>query len=170
MKSTRNLPITALVKSTYYRLSELFYRKGLEARAQLQVGNEFSQWLLKAIKFNSKARGKQGVIEFCWGRGNVTVVISRHFTFLAAMYWLHAHMHDLTGKRMWTLCIVCSRYSMCIERSSAQLDMRMIGHPMMVFVLPNPRMIRARRGRRRSTSNCTSPESSDSETSVQRAS
>ncbi|KAL4366041.1 hypothetical protein AHAS_Ahas07G0166400 [Arachis hypogaea] len=44
----------ALVKSSYFRLGELFARKGSEALAQLQVGAEFSQTLMKAIEFNSK--------------------------------------------------------------------------------------------------------------------
>ncbi|XP_016192045.1 uncharacterized protein LOC107632919 [Arachis ipaensis] len=35
MKGSRNLPITALVKSRYFRLGELFARKGSEALAQL---------------------------------------------------------------------------------------------------------------------------------------
>ncbi|XP_016199032.1 uncharacterized protein LOC107639997 [Arachis ipaensis] len=42
MKGSHNLPITALVKSSYFCLSELFARKGSEALAQLQVGAEFS--------------------------------------------------------------------------------------------------------------------------------
>ncbi|XP_015959957.1 uncharacterized protein LOC107483859 [Arachis duranensis] len=54
MKGSRNSPITVLVKSTYFRLREFFARKGSEAFAQLQVGAEFSQTLMKAIEFNSK--------------------------------------------------------------------------------------------------------------------
>ncbi|MED6179357.1 hypothetical protein PIB30_116323, partial [Stylosanthes scabra] len=54
MKATRNLPVTALVKSTYFRLGEFFARKGEEAHAQLQAGAEFSEKLIKAIEFNSK--------------------------------------------------------------------------------------------------------------------
>ncbi|QHO44859.1 uncharacterized protein DS421_6g174310 [Arachis hypogaea] len=54
MKGSRNSPITALVKSSYFRLGELFARKGSEALAQLQVGAEFSQTLTKAIEFDSK--------------------------------------------------------------------------------------------------------------------
>ncbi|XP_016177854.1 uncharacterized protein LOC107620159 [Arachis ipaensis] len=37
MKGSRNFPITGLVRSTYFRLGELFSRKGSEALAQLQL-------------------------------------------------------------------------------------------------------------------------------------
>ncbi|XP_057719757.1 uncharacterized protein LOC130934184 [Arachis stenosperma] len=47
MKGSRNFFITALVKSSYFRLGELFARNDSEALAQLQVGAEFSQTLMK---------------------------------------------------------------------------------------------------------------------------
>ncbi|XP_057733951.1 uncharacterized protein LOC130949170 [Arachis stenosperma] len=73
MKGSRNLPITALVKSSYFRLGELFARKGSEALAQLQVGAEFSQTLMKAIEFNSKHVNTMNVYQFDRSRTNFTV-------------------------------------------------------------------------------------------------
>ncbi|XP_025670176.1 uncharacterized protein [Arachis hypogaea] len=73
MKGSRNLPITALVKSSYFRLGELFARKGSEALAQLQVGAKFSQTLMKAIEFNSKHMNTMNVYQFNRLRANFTV-------------------------------------------------------------------------------------------------
>ena len=41
VKGARNLSITALVRTTYYQLAELFARKGREAYAQRATGNIF---------------------------------------------------------------------------------------------------------------------------------
>ncbi|KAL4356782.1 hypothetical protein AHAS_Ahas09G0121100 [Arachis hypogaea] len=73
MKDSRNLPITALFKSSYFRLGELFARKGFEALAQLQVSGEFSQTLMKAIEFNSKHVNTMNVYQFDRSRTNFTV-------------------------------------------------------------------------------------------------
>ncbi|XP_029153244.1 uncharacterized protein [Arachis hypogaea] len=73
MKGCRNLPIMALVKSIYFRLGELFARKGSEALAQLQVGAKFSQALMKAIEFNSKHINTMNVYQFDRSRTNFTI-------------------------------------------------------------------------------------------------
>ncbi|KAL1291417.1 hypothetical protein AAHE18_20G199200 [Arachis hypogaea] len=54
LKGTRNLPITALVKSTYGRLAELFVIRGQSAEAQLGSGHRFCQTLVKAIESDLK--------------------------------------------------------------------------------------------------------------------
>ncbi|XP_020978010.1 uncharacterized protein LOC110271430 [Arachis ipaensis] len=41
LKSARNLPITALVKATFYRLNELFTRKRAEAEARINAGHVY---------------------------------------------------------------------------------------------------------------------------------
>ena len=64
LKGTRNLPITALVKSTYFRLVELFVRKGQEAEAQLVSGQVFSQALMRAIEINKQSIGTMNVSQF----------------------------------------------------------------------------------------------------------
>ncbi|QHO43511.1 uncharacterized protein DS421_5g163370 [Arachis hypogaea] len=73
IKESRNLPITAPVKSSYFRLGELFARKRSEALAQLQVGVEFSQTLMKVIEFNSKRVNTMNVYPFNQSRTNFTV-------------------------------------------------------------------------------------------------
>ncbi|RYR00913.1 hypothetical protein Ahy_B06g079791 [Arachis hypogaea] len=65
--------ITALVKSSYFQLGELFARKGSEVFAQLQVGAEFSQTLMKAIEFNSKHINTMNVYQFDRLRTSFTV-------------------------------------------------------------------------------------------------
>ncbi|XP_016200232.1 uncharacterized protein LOC107641249 [Arachis ipaensis] len=52
LKGTRNLPVCAIVKSTYHRLNELFVIKGRQAQAQIVSGQVFSQFLQKAILAN----------------------------------------------------------------------------------------------------------------------
>ncbi|XP_025678937.1 uncharacterized protein [Arachis hypogaea] len=73
MKGSRNSPITTLVKSSYFRLGELFARKGSEALTQLQIGAEFSQTLVKTIEFNSKHVNTMNVYQFDRLRTNFTV-------------------------------------------------------------------------------------------------
>ncbi|XP_020978007.1 uncharacterized protein LOC110271427 [Arachis ipaensis] len=43
LKGARNLPVTALVKATFYRLNELFTRKRAEAEARINAGHVFSE-------------------------------------------------------------------------------------------------------------------------------
>ena len=64
LKGTRNLPITALVKSTYFRLVELFVRKGQEAEAQVVSGQVFSQALMRAIEINKQSIATMNVSQF----------------------------------------------------------------------------------------------------------
>ncbi|XP_025685656.1 uncharacterized protein [Arachis hypogaea] len=52
LKGTRNLPVCAIVKSTYHRLNELFVIKGRQAQAQIACGQVFSQFLQKVILAN----------------------------------------------------------------------------------------------------------------------
>ncbi|XP_057723338.1 uncharacterized protein LOC130939235 [Arachis stenosperma] len=54
LKGVRNLPVCSLVKATYGRLAELFVRKGREAEAQMETGQQFSQHLVKCIEANLK--------------------------------------------------------------------------------------------------------------------
>ncbi|XP_057739689.1 uncharacterized protein LOC130956696 [Arachis stenosperma] len=54
MKGTRNLPGTALVKSTYGWLAELFVIRGQTTEAQLASGVKFCQSFMKAMKRNLK--------------------------------------------------------------------------------------------------------------------
>ncbi|XP_029150788.1 uncharacterized protein [Arachis hypogaea] len=54
LKGTRNLAVTALVKSTYGRLAELFVVRGQTTKAQLGSGQRFCQALVKAIERNLK--------------------------------------------------------------------------------------------------------------------
>ncbi|XP_025679127.1 uncharacterized protein [Arachis hypogaea] len=54
LKGTRNLPVTALVKSTYGRLAELLVIQRQTAEAQVGSGQRFCQALVKAIECNLK--------------------------------------------------------------------------------------------------------------------
>ncbi|XP_039129077.1 uncharacterized protein LOC120265263 [Dioscorea cayenensis subsp. rotundata] len=64
LKGTRNLSITAMVKSTYFRLAELFVRKGVQVQAQIASGLIFSESLMKAIQENQQAASSIYVRQF----------------------------------------------------------------------------------------------------------
>ena len=56
LKGTRHLPITALVQSTYYRLVELFVKKGNQQLTSIAAGHVFSKIVTnKAVKRASPA-------------------------------------------------------------------------------------------------------------------
>ncbi|RYR13647.1 hypothetical protein Ahy_B04g070530 isoform A [Arachis hypogaea] len=57
LKGARNLPITALVKATFYRLNELFTRKRAEAEARINAGHVFSEVVASKLHANQLASG-----------------------------------------------------------------------------------------------------------------
>ncbi|XP_025661237.1 uncharacterized protein [Arachis hypogaea] len=68
LKGARNLPITELVKATFYRLNELFTRKRVEAEAQINAGHVFSEHVTSKIHANQLASGNIQVN--CFNRQN----------------------------------------------------------------------------------------------------
>ncbi|RYR07293.1 hypothetical protein Ahy_B05g074621 [Arachis hypogaea] len=57
LKGARNLPVTALVKATFYRLNALFTRKRAEAEARISAGHLFSEYATEKIQSNQTASG-----------------------------------------------------------------------------------------------------------------
>nr|XP_029146947.1 uncharacterized protein LOC114924928 [Arachis hypogaea] len=55
LKGVRNLPVTALVKATFYRLNELFTRKRAEAEARINAGLVFSEMVTTKLHANQRA-------------------------------------------------------------------------------------------------------------------
>ncbi|XP_057740286.1 uncharacterized protein LOC130957446 [Arachis stenosperma] len=68
LKGARNLPITALVKATFYRLNELFTRKRAEAEARINAGHVFSEIVTSKLYANQLASGNIQVS--CFDRQN----------------------------------------------------------------------------------------------------
>ncbi|XP_025662174.1 uncharacterized protein [Arachis hypogaea] len=68
LKGARNLPITALVKATFYRLNELFTRKRAEAEARINAGHVFSDIVTSKLHANQLASGNIQVS--CFDRQN----------------------------------------------------------------------------------------------------
>ncbi|XP_057760423.1 uncharacterized protein LOC130980798 [Arachis stenosperma] len=54
-KGARNLPVTALFKTTFYRLNALFTRKWVEAEARISAGHLFSEYATEKIQSNQTA-------------------------------------------------------------------------------------------------------------------
>ncbi|XP_016185506.1 uncharacterized protein LOC107627166 [Arachis ipaensis] len=57
LKGARNLPITALVKATFYRLNELYTRKRAKAEARINAGHVFTEHVTSKIHANQLASG-----------------------------------------------------------------------------------------------------------------
>ncbi|XP_029150734.1 uncharacterized protein [Arachis hypogaea] len=68
LKGARNLPVTALVKATFYRLNELFTRKRAEAEARINAGLVFSEMVTSKVHANQRASGNIQVS--CFDREN----------------------------------------------------------------------------------------------------
>ncbi|XP_025680328.1 uncharacterized protein [Arachis hypogaea] len=68
LKGTRNLPVTALVKATFYRLNELFTRKRAEAEDRINAGHVFSDVVTSKLHANQLASGNIQVS--CFDRQN----------------------------------------------------------------------------------------------------
>ncbi|KAL4288307.1 hypothetical protein AHAS_Ahas19G0273100 [Arachis hypogaea] len=148
MKGSRNSPITTLVKSSYFRLGELFARKGSEALTQLQIGAEFSQTLVKTIEFNSKHVNTMNVYQFDRLRTNFTV------EELAAVL-----LNEGTCDCGYFQALHLPCRHVLAACSHARLDWKSFIHPVYriesVFNVyrsefrprPNPRMMRVKRGR-----------------------
>ncbi|XP_015942418.1 uncharacterized protein LOC107467756 [Arachis duranensis] len=68
LKGARNLPVTALVKVTFYRLNELFTRKRAEAEAQISAGLVFSEMV--TIKLHANQRASGNIHVSCFDREN----------------------------------------------------------------------------------------------------
>ncbi|XP_016192263.1 uncharacterized protein LOC107633142 [Arachis ipaensis] len=68
LKGARNLPVTTLVKATFYRLNELFTRKRAEAEARINAGYVFSETVTSKLHANQCAAGNIQVN--CFDRQN----------------------------------------------------------------------------------------------------
>ncbi|XP_072087366.1 uncharacterized protein [Arachis hypogaea] len=64
LKGACNLPITALVKATFYRLNELFTRKRAEAEARINAGHVFFDIVTSKLHANQLASGNIQVSYF----------------------------------------------------------------------------------------------------------
>ncbi|XP_057733982.1 uncharacterized protein LOC130949213 [Arachis stenosperma] len=68
LKGACNLPITALVKATFYRLNELFTRKRAETEAQINAGHVFSKLVTSKLHANQLA--SRNIQVSCFDRQN----------------------------------------------------------------------------------------------------
>ena len=64
LKKSRNLPISALVKSPYLRCNALFNKRGRKATTMLASGQVYTQVLNKAIGDTQRKTKAHTVLEF----------------------------------------------------------------------------------------------------------
>jgi len=57
-KGTRGLPITAIVKASYYRLAALFAKRGHEAAARVNSGEPFSENIMTDKSMRREKKGR----------------------------------------------------------------------------------------------------------------
>jgi hypothetical protein len=63
-KGIRGLPITAIVKASYYRLGALFAKRGHEASARVNSGEPFSENIMKFLKAEVIKSNSHSVTQF----------------------------------------------------------------------------------------------------------
>ncbi|XP_025703879.1 uncharacterized protein [Arachis hypogaea] len=68
LKRARNLPVTALVKATFYMLNELFTQKRVETEARINSGHVFSELVTSKLHANQRVAGNIQVS--CFDRQN----------------------------------------------------------------------------------------------------
>ncbi|QHO13888.1 uncharacterized protein DS421_15g519390 [Arachis hypogaea] len=102
LKGARNLPITALVKATFYRLNELFTRKRAEAEARINAGH-----CVRCLVDWSMLSTYVGI--------NVTVVSFRWIGSRVGMCLHVVQINDWTGNCMCMMCIRWTRFVRFIE-------------------------------------------------------
>ncbi|RYR02375.1 hypothetical protein Ahy_B06g081172 [Arachis hypogaea] len=162
LKGARNLPITALVKATFYRLNELFTRKRAEAESRITAGHVFSE--VVTLKLNANQLASSNIQVNCFDRMNevfevelsmpstsvdndVTVVSSRWIGFPVDMF-----LHRLD----WRV-YVHEVYKMDQVRRVYRARFRPLGNPTTWPVysgprfVPNPNLRRVTKGRPRMT-------------------
>ncbi|XP_058774340.1 uncharacterized protein LOC131648590 [Vicia villosa] len=64
LKATRNLPVTALVRSTYFRMGELFGRRGHEWTKKVGSGQQYTKSCLKGIEEEAAKASSHHVRQF----------------------------------------------------------------------------------------------------------
>ncbi|XP_072062276.1 uncharacterized protein [Arachis hypogaea] len=64
MKGARNLPVTAIVRFTFYRLNELFTRKSAEAHEHVRNGFTYSEFATKRVEESFRRAGSIVVNRF----------------------------------------------------------------------------------------------------------
>jgi len=72
-KGTRNLPITAIVQSTYYRLGCLFADRAHKAYARVGCGDIFTEYCMDVIKEDLHKSNTHQVEQFDWERFTFSV-------------------------------------------------------------------------------------------------
>jgi len=63
-KGIRGLPITAIVKASYYRLATLFTKRGHEAATKVNSGEPFSENIMKFLRVELIKSNSHQVTQF----------------------------------------------------------------------------------------------------------
>lgn len=64
LKKSRHLPITALVKCTYYKLGTMFATRGKEAKDAILNGHEYTEWCTKRLEYNHRRATELTILNF----------------------------------------------------------------------------------------------------------
>ncbi|RYQ93561.1 hypothetical protein Ahy_B09g099829 [Arachis hypogaea] len=143
LKGARNLPVTVLVKATFYRLNELFTRKRAEAEARINTGHVFSDVVTSKLHANQLASGNIQVS--CFDRQNEVFEVREMPSGLEFAV-------DLRGLRC-----DCDEFQMDQVRRVYRVRFRPLGNPTTwpayngPRFMPNPFLRRVTKGRPRMT-------------------
>ncbi|XP_027337074.1 uncharacterized protein LOC113850717 [Abrus precatorius] len=134
LKGARNLPITALVRATYFLLAKLFARKGCEAYAQKKAGHIFSEAVTTRLQSNEQASRNLFVAVF--DRRNETFLVQDNIDW-------RCYVEDVY--KINELCKVYKKEFGVIGNESMWRIYRGLK------LIPNPNLKRIIRGRPKST-------------------
>ncbi|RYQ89452.1 hypothetical protein Ahy_B09g096091 isoform C [Arachis hypogaea] len=156
LKGARNLPITALVKATFYRLNELFTRKRAEAEARINAGHVFSELVTTKLHANQLASGNIQVN--CFDRQNEVFEVREMPSGLEYAVDLRRHQCDCGEfQRLDWQLYVHDVYKMDQVRRVYRARFRPLGNPSTwpaytgPRFVPNPFLRRVTKGRPRMT-------------------
>ncbi|XP_057744710.1 uncharacterized protein LOC130962521 [Arachis stenosperma] len=172
LKGARNLPITALVKATFYRLNELFTRKRAEAESRITAGHVFSE--VVTSKLNANQLASSNIQVNCFDRMNEVFEVREMPAGTEYAVDLRQQRCDcgefqvdrIPCRHVFACCAnqrldwrvyVHEVYKMDQDRRVYRARFRPLGNPTMWPVysgprfVPNPNMRRANKGRPRMT-------------------
>ncbi|RYR50320.1 hypothetical protein Ahy_A07g036914 isoform A [Arachis hypogaea] len=144
-RGARNLPVTILVKVTFYRLNELFTRKRAKAESRVRAGHLFSESVTEKIQKNLIAVGN--IMVSCFDRQNEVFKVREMSSGVEYAVDLHRRQCDC-GEfkidhflcRHWQV-YVNEIYRMDEIRKVYRARFRPLGNPTTWPVYGGPRMI-----------------------------
>lgn len=131
-KGIRNLPITALVRETYFRLGSLFATKGKKWSLVLQLGKLFSESCMKVMKEETIKDNTHAVTIFDHHRHTFSVkeTMDHNEGIPNGDYWVQLNRGWFDCGKFQTFCMPCSHVTVAYPSFYLIIDMCNNNFPM----------------------------------------